>query len=230
MKDIFREHFQKMFDIYFLRYPNSAFVAVAATMRKVRSDLISDILFKYPQHEPDELADVNKMYEFVRSDCTLEAICYYRIARAIFLKSEKHPALPYLANLMRMRTGIELYYSTSIAPGLNIQHGVGIVIGPRNRIGRNFIIHQGVTIGQRRLGARDESATIGDNVTVSAGAKVLGSVTIGDNAQIGANAVLITDAEPNSVYVGIPAKKVSKADSRIFSGPTRAGVSHRATL
>ena len=96
----------------------------------------------------------------------------------------------------------------NIGQGLNIQHGIGVVIGARNKIGNNCIIHQGVTIGQRRLYSPHECAVIGNNVTIFAGAKIVGSVRIGDDVQIGANAVLLSDAEPNSTYVGIPARKL----------------------
>ena len=114
---------------------------------------------------------------------------------------------------MKIRTGAELYYSTAIGPGFLVQHGVGIVLGPRNRIGKNFTIHQGVTLGQRQLHSPGESITIGDDCTVFAGAKVLGTVRLGDGVRLGANAVLLTDAEPHCTYAGIPAVKVSGANA-----------------
>ena len=149
-----------------------------------------------------------ELFHTVELDGGLEAVVSYRLQRGIFLRDPRHPALPYLARLMKIRTGAEIYYSTAIGAGFLVDHGVGIVLGPRNRIGRNFTIHQGVTLGQRRLNSPGESITIGDDCTLFAGAKVLGTVRLGDGVRLGANAVLLTDAEPHSTYAGIPAVKV----------------------
>lgn len=138
----------------------------------------------------------------------LTAGILYRIERALFLRNPDDPALAPLAHLMRVRTGMELYYSTSIGPRFRIEHGMGVVIGPRHQIGSDFTIHQGVTLGQRRLGCPGEFITIGDRVALFAGASLLGSICIGDDARIAANAVLLTDAEPGSTYAGVPAKRV----------------------
>jgi serine O-acetyltransferase len=138
----------------------------------------------------------------------MEAAFYYRLERAIYLDDPNHVMLSYLANLMKMKTGVELYYSTEIGPGLKIQHGTGIVVGSGYKIGHNFTIHQGVTLGQRRQAESTGTVIIGNNVTIFAGAKIFGRLRIGDNVIIGANAVLLNDAESNSTYVGMPARKV----------------------
>ncbi len=139
---------------------------------------------------------------------TIEAVFMYRFEREIFINDPNDPLLSFLASMMHRRTGCEIYYSTEIGKGLNIQHGFGIVIGPRFKIGDNFTIHQGVTLGQKNLNSPNEKIIIGDNVTLFAGASVLGNITIGDNTKVGANSLLLDNADPDSIYVGSPAKKI----------------------
>jgi serine O-acetyltransferase len=110
---------------------------------------------------------------------------------------------------MKVKTGMEIYYSTEIGPRLIIMHGVGVVIGPRNRIGSDFIVYHNVTLGQRHVSSSHQTMVIGDHCTILAGAKILGSVKLGDHVTVGANAVLLTDAVSNSTYVGVPAVKVA---------------------
>jgi serine O-acetyltransferase len=168
-----------------------------------REIIFADAHRKYPA-----LAADAELFQLVELDGGLEAVVSYRLQRGIFLRDPRHPALPYLARLMKIRTGAEIYYSTAIGAGFLVDHGVGIVLGPRHRIGKNFTIHQGVTLGQRRLHSPDEAITIGDDCTLFASATVLGTVRLGDGVRLGANAVLLTDAEPHSTYAGIPAVKV----------------------
>ncbi len=146
-------------------------------------------------------------FEAAETSASLDGIFNYRLSHQIFLTDPQHPALKYLAALMRRKHAMEIYYSSEIAPGFKIMHGAGTVIGPRHRIGRGFTVYQGVTLGQKRRAA-GEFITIGDGCTVFAGAKVLGMVRIGDNVRIGANAVLLGDAESDSTYAGAPAVKV----------------------
>jgi len=207
MEKLFVSYLDKFLSLYYFHYPKDLTFSLFPYFESIKDILIIDIQFKYPQYDKRDLLGDALFYK-LQLDTTIEAVFYYRLERAIFLKQPNHPLLPYLANLMRMKTGIELYYSTEIGQGLNIQHGMGIIIGARNKIGNNCIIHQGVTIGQRRLYSPHESAVIGNNVTIFAGAKIVGSISIGDNVQIGANAVLLNDAESNFTYVGIPARKL----------------------
>ena len=178
-----------------------------------RELFLSDLTLKYASLvAPDEFgADVR---EIIETDTTIEACLYYRLARSIFLRDPQHPSLRYLAQLMKLKTGMEIYYSTEIGPRFRIEHGIGIVIGPRNRIGSDFMVHQGVTLGQRRAHASHENMIIGDRCIVFAGAKILGTVKIGDDVKIGANAVLLSDAESNSTYAGIPAVKIAGGSAR----------------
>jgi serine O-acetyltransferase len=172
-----------------------------------RELFLTDLALKYPAlaHVDGVGAEISDILE---TDTTIEACFYYRLARSVFLRDPKHPSLRYFAHLMKVKTGMEVYYSTEIGPRFRIEHGVGLVIGPRNRIGSDFTIHQGVTLGQRRMFSPNESMTIGNHCVIFAGAKVLGSVHIADYSVVAANAVLLTDTEPHGIYAGIPAVKV----------------------
>ena len=90
----------------------------------------------------------------------IEAVLFYRLERLLFIHDAGNPLLPHLASAIRRRTGMEIYYSTAIGEGFNVQHGFGIVIGPRFSIGKNFTIHQGVTLGQKRTNSSIETITI----------------------------------------------------------------------
>jgi serine O-acetyltransferase len=106
--------------------------------------------------------------------------------------------------------GIELPCEVDVGEGFRIDHQGGIVISGYARIGKNCVVRNGVTIGLAR-GDDPAAPTIGDNVDIGAGAKLLGRITIGDDVRIGANAVVITDIPAGSTAVGIPAKVIRPA-------------------
>jgi len=201
-------YFEQLFKTYLTQTPPTLGEAAASAAEKALTPLRASIEAKKGIPKYSE-GDWEKILTLLQLDTALEGTFLYLVQREIYTEDPESAVLPYLATLCRLRTGMEIYYSTRIGAGLNIQHGTGIVIGPRCTIGKNFIVHQGVTLGQRHLHSPLETIHIGDNVTVFAGATILGPSTIGDNVQIGANAVLIGDAEANSVYVGSPARKVS---------------------
>lgn len=200
-------YLKKFLDLYLFSSPKDSLSGISEHINAVRQKTISAVNSKRPGRLPLS-ADWNAIIAMLQIDAGLEATFLYLLQRDIFLKESSHPILPMLANLSRLRTGIEIYYSTEIGEGFNIQHGCGIVIGPRCKIGRNFIIHQGVTIGQKHLNSPDETAKIGDDVTIFAGAKILGNVHIGNGTQVAANAVVLSDLEAHSIYAGVPARKV----------------------
>ncbi len=133
------------------------------------------------------------------------AICRHRIAHFYF----RH-RLFFLARLVsqwnKFLTGIEIHPGATIGPGLFIDHGTGVVIGETTEIGANCTIYQGATLGGTGKDVGKRHPTLGNNVLVGAGAKVLGPFTVGDNAKIAANAVVLDTVPENSTAVGVPAR------------------------
>ena len=111
-----------------------------------------------------------------------------------------------VSHLSRFLTGIEIHPGAQIGPGFFIDHGMGVVIGETTEIGENVTLYHGVTLGGTSLKKEKRHPTLGANVIVGAGAKVLGPVKVGDNARIGAGSVVVIDVPPNSTVVGIPGK------------------------
>lgn len=142
----------------------------------------------------------------------LHAMIFYRITHA--LKTMRVPFLPrWLSQLGRFFTGIEIHPGAEIGDGFFIDHGMGVVIGETTIIGSNVTIYQGVTLGGTGKEKGKRHPTIGDNVVIGTGAKVLGNITIGENSYIGANAVVIKDVPPNSTVVGVPGR-ITKQDGK----------------
>ncbi len=115
-----------------------------------------------------------------------------------------------ISQLGRFITGIEIHPGAEIGSNLFIDHGMGVVIGETTIIGDNCTIYHGVTLGGVGNNINKRHPTLGNNVIVGCGAKVLGPINIGDNVKIGANAVVIKDIPDNSTVVGIPGKIVKK--------------------
>lgn len=140
------------------------------------------------------------------------AMVIYRIANRL-LKMHV-PFLPrFLSQLARFLTGIEIHPGATIGKGLFIDHGMGVVIGETSILGDNITLYQGVTLGGTGRERGKRHPTLGNNVVVGTGAKVLGNITIGDNSYIGANAVVIKDVPHNSTVVGVPGR-VTKQDGK----------------
>ncbi len=111
-----------------------------------------------------------------------------------------------LSQVGRMITGIEIHPGAKIGKGLFIDHGMGVVIGSTTEIGNNCTIYHGVTLGGTTNVMGKRHPTLGDNIMVGCGAKVLGAIIIGNNVKIGANAVVVKDVPSNSTVVGIPGR------------------------
>jgi serine O-acetyltransferase len=120
----------------------------------------------------------------------------------------------WFSQLMRALTGIEIHPGAKIGPNLFIDHGMGVVIGETAEIGRCVTLYHGVTLGGTSLNKGKRHPTLGDNVVVGAGAKILGAITVGDNSRIGANAVVVKPVPPNSVVVGVPGQVVVRSQPR----------------
>ena len=127
--------------------------------------------------------------------------------------------LMFLARLVSQRaarkTGIEIHPGATIGRRLVIDHGTGVVIGETTEIGDDVLIYQGVTLGGTGKDTGKRHPTIGNNVMISAGAKVLGPFKIGDNSRVAAGAIVLTEVPPNSTVVGVPARVVKQDGKRV---------------
>lgn len=140
---------------------------------------------------------------------SFKAMLHYRFAHKLYEKGHY-----FLARWVSQRgvrkTGIEIHPGAKIGNGLFIDHGNGVIIGETTIIGDNVTLYQGVTLGGTGKEQGKRHPTIGNNVMISAGAKVLGSFTIGDNSKIGAGSVVLDEVPPNSTVVGVPGRVVKR--------------------
>lgn len=142
------------------------------------------------------------------------AIINHRIAH--FLYNHKFYFLARLvSHISRFLTGIEIHPGAKIGKGFFIDHGSGIVIGETAEVGDNVTLYQGVTLGGSGKEKGKRHPTIGNNVTISAGAKVLGSFTVGDYAKIGGGSVVVKPVPPNCTVVGVPGRIVARDGVRV---------------
>ena len=140
---------------------------------------------------------------------SFKVMFYYRIAHKMYLK--KHYFLArWISQRAVRKTGIEIHPGAQIGKRLFIDHGNGVIIGETAVIGDNVTLYQGVTLGGTGKEQGKRHPTIGNNVMISTGAKVLGSFTIGDNSKIGAGSVVLEEVPPNSTVVGVPGRVVKR--------------------
>lgn len=126
------------------------------------------------------------------------------------------PFIPrFIAQLVRWFTGVEIHPGAKIGPGFFIDHGMGVVIGETAVIGKNVTIYQGVTLGGTGTERGKRHPTIGNNVVVGAGAKVLGNITIGNNVRVGAGSVVVHSVPDNCTVVGVPAEIVRREGKKV---------------
>ena len=135
----------------------------------------------------------------------LHAILAYRVSHKLYLGGHTFSARA-ISQTAKFLTGIEIHPGATIGKGLVIDHGTGVVIGETTEIGDNCTLYQGVTLGGTGKDTGKRHPTLGDNVLVGAGAKVLGPIVIDSNSKIAANAVVLKDIPQNSTAVGIPAR------------------------
>ena len=136
-----------------------------------------------------------------------KAVRSYRIAHWFFERNHKFIAR-YISQRARHKTGIEIHPGAKIGKGLFIDHGMGVVIGETAEIGDNCTLYQGVTLGGTGKDHGKRHPTLGDNVLVGAGAKILGPFRVGDNARVAAGAVVLEEVPANATAVGVPARIV----------------------
>ncbi|MDD5136413.1 MAG: serine O-acetyltransferase [Candidatus Omnitrophica bacterium] len=144
----------------------------------------------------------------------LHAIVFYRTAHVLLKMGI--PFFPrWISQMGRFFTGIEIHPGAEIGKGFFIDHGMGVVIGETTIIGDDVLLYQGVTLGGTGKERGKRHPTIGNNVVVGAGAKVLGNIIVGDNSYIGSNAVVIKDVPPNSTVVGVPGRITKQEGKKI---------------
>ncbi|HSC36060.1 MAG TPA: serine O-acetyltransferase [Thermodesulfobacteriota bacterium] len=146
-----------------------------------------------------------------------QAAVSHRITHYLWGKNFKFTARV-MSQFSRFFTGVEIHPGAVIGKGFFIDHGMGVVIGETSEIGENVTIYHGVTLGGTSFTREKRHPTIGNNVTIGAGAKILGPLSIGDNSKVGANSVVIRDVPPNSTVVGIPGSVVSGDIFPYYSG------------
>ena len=140
---------------------------------------------------------------------SFQLMLHYRIAHKLYCKRHYFLAR-WISQRAVRKTGIEIHPGATIGKGLFIDHGNGVIIGETTIIGDNVTLYQGVTLGGTGKEHGKRHPTIGNNVMISAGAKVLGSFTIGDNSKIGAGSVVLSEVPPNSTVVGVPGRVVRR--------------------
>lgn len=140
---------------------------------------------------------------------SFKVMIHYRLAHRLY-QSGHYFWARYISQRGVRKTGIEIHPGAQIGKGFFIDHGNGVIIGETTIIGDNVTLYQGVTLGGTGKEHGKRHPTIGNNVMISAGAKVLGSFTIGDNSKIGAGSVVLSEVPPGSTVVGVPGRVVKR--------------------
>jgi serine O-acetyltransferase len=141
------------------------------------------------------------------------AIVNYRVANALYKKNFKRLAR-FVSGLSQFLTNTDIHPACTIGRRVFIDHAFGVVIGETAVLGDDILIYQGVTLGGVSLSHGKRHPTIRSNVTIGAGAKILGNITVGENSKVGANSVVITDVPSCSTAVGVPARIIKRKDTK----------------
>lgn len=144
----------------------------------------------------------------------LHAVLMYRVSHWFYTK-KLYTIARCISQIARLITGIEIHPGAKIGKGFFIDHGSGVVIGETTEIGDYCLVYQGVTLGGTGKEKGKRHPTLGNNVMVGAGARVLGPFKVGDNAKIAANAVVLEEVPPNCTAVGVPARIVRRNGKRV---------------
>ncbi len=182
--------------------------------RRVVQEIRADVS---AARDRDPAAQGVSSFEILTGWAGVQALLAHRVAYA--LGEAGAPLAPrMIAYLSRAITGVEIHPAAKIGREFFIDHGSGVVIGETAEIGRRVTLYQGVTLGGTGFQRGKRHPTLGDNVTVGSGAKLLGPIAVGDGAKIGANTVVVEDVPPSSTVVGNPGHPV-KVDGRRPEGP-----------
>jgi serine O-acetyltransferase len=162
---------------------------------------LSDLLGAYKERAPAARSKLEILLLYPG----VHAVIWHRIAHTLH-KLHLRFLARLVSQLARFLTGIEIHPAAKIGKRLVIDHGMGIVIGETAEVGDDVLLYQGVTLGGSGKEHGKRHPTLGNNILVGSGAKILGSFRIGDNARIAANAVVLREVPPNATVVGVPAK------------------------
>ncbi len=176
------------------------FILEASMFDRIKEDIRS-----IRERDPAVKSDLEVFFLYP----SFKAVRAYRRAHKLYLKKHYFLARWISQNALK-RTGIEIHPGATIGKGLFIDHGSGVVIGETAEIGDNCTIYQNVTLGGTGKDTGKRHPTLGNNVMVGSGARVLGPFKVGDNAKIAANAVVLSEVPPNSTAVGVPARIVRR--------------------
>jgi serine O-acetyltransferase len=183
-------------------------------LRRVLQEIRADVA---AARDRDPAAQGVSSFEILTGWAGVQALLAHRVAHA--LREGGVPLVPgAIAYLSRAVTGVEIHPAAKIGPEFFIDHGSGVVIGETAEIGRRVTLYQGVTLGGTGFQRGKRHPTLGDNVTVGSGAKLLGPIAVGDGAKVGANTVVVEDVPPRSTVVGNPGHPV-RVDGRRPEGP-----------
>jgi len=173
---------------------------------------LKELVIAAKERDPAAVSTV----EIILTYAGVQAVLNHRITH--WLYKHKIPFFPRaISQISRFYTGIEIHPGAEIGRKLFIDHGMGVVIGETTIIGDEVTLYQGVTLGGTGKERGKRHPTIGNNVVVSAGAKVLGSITIGNNVIIGAGAVVINDVPGDCTVVGVPGRIVKIKGEKVLS-------------
>lgn len=186
-------------------------VSVQRTVRAVSEEIHTDV-DAVKQRDPAARSESTGAILLLYSG--VHAILAYRVAHRLYL-SRHYLSARAVSQLARHLTGIEIHPGATIGKGLFIDHGMGVVIGETTEIGDNCTLYQGVTLGGTGKDVGKRHPTLGNNVMVGSGAKVLGPLTIEDNCKIAAGAVVLHSIPENCTAVGIPARIVRCRGKRV---------------
>jgi len=178
----------------------------------IKNILIAVIFYKEIKAAQERDPAAKSFLEILLLYQGLHALVAYRFAHSLY-KIRLFFLARFVSQVARWATGIEIHPGAKIGKSLFIDHGMGVVVGETAIIGDNVLLYQGVTLGGTGLTHGKRHPTIGNNVVIGAGAKVLGDINIGDNSYIGANAVVIKDVPANSTVVGVPGR-ITKQDGK----------------
>jgi serine O-acetyltransferase len=148
----------------------------------------------------------------------VHAIWGHRASRWLWRRRRRLSARICSALTLRL-TGVDIHPAAVLGPGLFIDHATGVVIGETAEVGADVTIYHGVTLGGTSLERGKRHPTVGDRVTIGAGAKVLGPITIGHDSRIGANAVVVKPVPPDSVVIGVPGHVIARRHARSAAAP-----------